>query len=102
MEDYENLQKSLEKAMPSIVELGWCHKFLALCFPDKIDDYHNTDYQKYHLLRLLELPSNSPGRYVNAWYFVQIANEMGEPINTITTALNYRDGRPKKYWRIGT
>jgi len=71
-------------------------------FPDKLDDYHNPDYQKYHLIKLLVLTNENKSRYAKAYVFKEIARELNTSINSLTTVLNYRDGKPQNYWRVGT
>ena len=101
--DYTKLQQDLRISMPDIVDLVWSHKYLSMHFPDKLDDFHNPHYQKFNLIKILILPqAEIDDRYVNAFYFLQGAKELDIPLNTFTTILNYRNGKPTKYWRIGT
>jgi len=101
-EDYQNLQKDMDDLAPTIGDTAWGHKYLSLLYPGKLDDYHNPDYQRFHLIKLLQTPPKGEGRFLTAGRFVSIANELGMPINNLTTITNYRHGRPYDYWRIGT
>ena len=101
-EDYKRLQEKIDQVAPSISDTAWGHKYLSLLYPDKLDDYHNADYQRFHLVKLLQFPPRGEGRYVVAGRFVAIANELGMPINNLTTITNERNGQPYKYWRVGT
>jgi len=102
-EDYRLLQKMMDDVAPEVSNLAWGHKYLYLLSPEKLDDFHNPDYQRFHLLKLLQLPPQQEGRYVAAGRFVALANLLGVTMNTLTFALNKRDGRtPYSYWRIGT
>jgi 5-methylcytosine-specific restriction enzyme B len=99
---YHHLQQQLNQVAPDIGGRGWAHKYLSLLFPNKLDDFHNQDYQRFHLIKLLQLPPEGAGLYLAAGRFVNLANHFGWPINHLDTALNERNGRPTHYWRIGT
>ena len=58
--------------------------------------------QRFHLLKLLQLPPEGNGRYICAGRFVTAAKEVGLPINHFTTTLNAIQGRLHRYWRVGT
>jgi len=92
----------MDRLAPSISNTAWGHKYLSLLYPNKLDDYHNADYQRYHLIKLLETPPEGEGRYLCAVRYVAIAKDLGIPINNLTTITNHRDGSPHNYWRIGT
>ena len=70
--------------------------------PRRLDDYHNADYQRFHLVKMLQVPPEGDGRYLCAGRYVAAAHELGIPINHLTTTLNHHDGEPHAYWRIGT
>jgi 5-methylcytosine-specific restriction protein B len=99
---YLALQTELEKHAPDICGLAWSHKYWSLLFPEKLDDFHNERFQRYNLLRLLEIPPAHAGLYVCAGRFVQLAANMNWPMNHLTTVLNTRHGPPLRYWRVGT
>ncbi len=73
-----------------------------MLYPNKLDDYHNPDFQRYHLIKLLQVPPGGHGRYIVASRYVALANALGIPLNNLTQVLNERDGNPHEYWRIGT
>ncbi len=101
--DYEQLQLGLERVAPDVNDTSWGHKYFSLLYPDKLDDFHNPDYARFHLIKLLQLPPQRTGRYLTAGYFVSIAHVLQMPINILATLLNERDGRDvHNYWRIGT
>ena len=100
--DYEQLQLQMDRVAPDVSNSAWGHKYFSLLFPEKLDDYHNPDYQRFHLIKLLQLPPQGEGRYLRAGRYVAIAGEMDFLINNLTRLLNDRDGSPYKYWRIGT
>ncbi len=101
-EDYKVLQESMNAEAPDVGDLAWGHKYFSLLYPHKLDDYHNENYGRYHLIKLLQVPPETEGRYAAAGRYVAIANDLGIPLNNLTAILNERDGNPHKYWRIGT
>jgi len=99
--DYARLQQSLDSEAPKVSRLAWGHKYFSLLFPDKLDDYHAEQHQRFHLIKLLQLPPEGDGRYLCAGRYVAIADELGMPINHLTALLNRRDGgSPHRYWRV--
>jgi len=98
--DYAALQEDMAEAAPDVSDSVWGHKYFSMLYPDKLDDYHNPDYQRFHLIKLLQVPPEGNGRYLVAGRYVAIANELGMPLNHLTTILNHRDGNPHRYWRV--
>ena len=101
-DDYAQLQDQMDEMAPDVSRLAFGHKYFSLLFPSKLDDYHSPDYQRFHLLKLLQLPPEGDGRYICAGRFVTAAKEVGLSINHFTTILNALQGRLHRYWRIGT
>ena len=99
---YAQLQTDLAHKAPDVNDTAWGHKYFSLLFPDRLDDYHNADYQRFHLIKLLQEPPPKEGRYVCAGRFAAAASELAMPINHLTKLLNNRYDRPHTYWRIGT
>ena len=97
---YQQLQLALEREVPDVSGTAWGHKYFSLLFPDKLDDYHVENLQRFHLLKLLQLPPEGQGRYLCAGRYVAIAAELDLPLNHVTTLLNTRNGRLHRYWRI--
>lgn len=83
-------------------DLAWGHKYFSLNYPEMLDDYHNAEYQRFHLVKLLQVPPPGKGRYLCAGRFMSAAHELGVPINHLTITLNFHDHEPHAYWRIGT
>ena len=100
--DYEKLQNKMDSVAPDVSKMAWGHKYFSLLFPDKLDDYHLADLQRFHLIKLLQVPPDKPGRYILAGWYMDLASQLGLPTNHLTTVLNARDGRQHRYWRIGT
>jgi 5-methylcytosine-specific restriction enzyme B len=101
-EDYAELQDQMDELAPDVSRLAWGHKYFSLMFPAKLDDYHSPIYQRFHLLKLLQMPPEGDGRYICAGRFVAAANEVGLSMNHFTSTLNSVQGGPHRYWRIGT
>lgn len=101
-EDYAELQDQMDEFAPDVSRLAWGHKYFSLLFPKKLDDYHSADWQRFHFLKLLQLPPQGKGRYLCAGRFVTAASEVGLPMNHLTATLNVAHGRLHRYWRIGT
>lgn len=101
-DDYAELQDQLDELAPDVGRLAWGHKYFSLLFPEKLDDYHSPEWQRFHLMKLLQLPPEGDGRYVCAGRFVSAAAEVGLPMNHFTAALNEVQGRLHYYWRVGT
>ncbi|MFZ4849377.1 MAG: AAA family ATPase [Caldilinea sp.] len=101
-EAYAQLQKDMNTAAPDVSNIAWGHKYFSLLFPEKLDDYHVANYQRFHLLRLLQadIPPEEAGRYITAGRYVRIAAELEMPINHLTSILNERTPRPYRYWRV--
>jgi len=99
---YANLQKGIETAAPDLYDLAWVHKYFSLLYPSRLDDFHMESYQRFHLIRALQLPPQGAGRYICAGRFVKLARSVGLPINLLTFAMYRDDPGPYRYWRIGT
>ena len=101
-DDYAQLQDQMDELAPDVSRLAWGHKYFSLLFPKKLDDYHVPDLQRFHLLKLLQLPPEGDGRYICAGRFISAATEVGLPINHFTVTLNAVQGSFHRYWRIAT
>ncbi|NBC15198.1 MAG: AAA domain-containing protein [Gammaproteobacteria bacterium] len=100
--DYDKLQRRMDTEAPDVSRLAWGHKYFSLLFPERLDDYHSEEYQRHHLIRLLQMPPQPPQRYRMALPFLELARELGWPMNHLTSVLNRRNGPPRTIWRIGT
>jgi 5-methylcytosine-specific restriction protein B len=76
-EDYLHLQEELDRSAPDVSDLAWSHKYFSLLFPDKLDDLHTVEWQRFLLLKMLQEPPARKGRYLCAGRFVAAANEVG-------------------------
>ncbi|WP_419657522.1 ATPase associated with various cellular activities AAA_5 [Desulfosarcina variabilis str. Montpellier] len=100
--DYIDLQKNIELVAPDLQDKAWGHKYFHLMFTNKLDDYHNLDYQRYFLIKLLQKPPVTQGRYTCGGLYIAISKELEMPVSVLTGVLNKMCGSPNRYWRIGT
>jgi 5-methylcytosine-specific restriction protein B len=98
--NFDVLDGDLRLAMPGLYDSGWSHKYLALIFPDRIDEFHSLLYQRFHHVRLLLMPPE--GRFKASQAFIALARILGEPVQRITAVLKELHGGPYSYWRLGT
>jgi 5-methylcytosine-specific restriction protein B len=102
-DDYARLQADIDRVTPSVGDSSWGHKYLSLSYPDRLDDFHAPTYQRFHLIKCLQLPPEGEGRYRCAGRFVDLARKVDAPINHLTTVMHRsRNGSPYYYWRLGT
>jgi 5-methylcytosine-specific restriction protein B len=99
---YRKLQEDLTRDAPDVENTAWGHKYFHMVCPTKIDDYHVANFQRFHLIKLLQLPPEGEGRYICAGRFAAQARDLNIPINSLSTLLNQLHGRPYSYWRINT
>lgn len=101
-EAYQSLQHQLNQAGPDVSNTGWGHKYLSLLFPEKLDLYHNADWQRFHLMRMLMVPPEGPGRYLVTGRFQAIAHQLGVTLPHVFYITYEAHGMPYQYWRVGT
>ena len=51
-----NSRVGLSRMAPDVQDTAWGHKYLSLLFPEKLDDYHVPTYQRFHLIKLGQVP----------------------------------------------
>jgi 5-methylcytosine-specific restriction enzyme B len=100
--DYENLQQSMDKLAPKMSKSTWAHKYFSILYPDKIDPVHIFSLQRYYLIKLLQIPPQSEGRYLAPGQFIAIARKMDISLNNFMHIMFDRNGFIRYYWRIGT
>jgi 5-methylcytosine-specific restriction enzyme B len=100
--DYLALQEEMNRVAPQVNDTAWGHKYFSLLFHEQMDDFHSPVYQRFHLIKLLQKPISEKGRYACAGQYVRIAQELSLSMNHLTSVLNAKNGRPYRYWRIGT
>jgi len=101
-DDYRRLQERLDREAPDVSDLAWGHKYFHLLFPDKLEDFHSPELQRFQLLKMLQQPPEGKGRYLCAGRLVAAATELEVPMNNLTDVLMSLNGNKHRYWRIGT
>jgi 5-methylcytosine-specific restriction enzyme B len=101
-ETYAKLQGQMDSNAADVSDSAWGHKYFSLMYPDKLDDFHAEEFQRFHIRKMLQVPPSRDGRYAAAGRYVRAAAELQIPLNHLTTTLNRTHGRPYKVWRIGT
>lgn len=101
-EDYIQLQERLNECDAELFSYAWTHKYLSLNFPTILDDYHNPDYQRFHLVEMgvcpLDGPDDGASRYVNAGLYRAIAHEVGITLFELSQLLNEKFSRPHSWF----
>ncbi len=101
-EDYIALQQSLDSDEDvKIGGYGWIHKYYHMLFPNYIDAFHTTGWQKHALLCYGEKPE-SESLYALTGQLMKIITETGRPSSHIVRAMVHMYGSPVNYYRIGT
>jgi 5-methylcytosine-specific restriction protein B len=98
--DYLQLQRDMAHLAPDVYDTAWGHKYFSVLFPDKLDNYHNEAYQRFHLVRLLLEPPDAAGRFVAAGRYLQVAHALEMPLIHLTTILNEYTPRLYSYWQL--
>lgn len=99
---FKKLQEYIDEELEGLGNLGWVHKYFHMLFPDKIDDYHSVEWQKFYLIKMQKKPLSFEGRYVLGGQVIQQAKEAKMPVNWYTKVLYEIFGDLHNYWRIGT
>lgn len=99
---YAALQKRLFVVAPDVANTAWAHKYLHMLFPAKLDNFHVVDYQRFHLTKLLQLPPTEEGRYAAGGRYAALTARLSWPMVHLMETLNALNGRPYRYWRVGT
>ncbi|MFV8829533.1 AAA family ATPase [Alkalihalobacterium sp. APHAB7] len=100
---YIKIQLELEAQLEfNMGKLGWVHKYYHMIFPERIDDFHNADWQKNALIKIHVKPNEQGGLYSWAGQIMAIARQCECPVNHFTHCLNELYGGPHHYIRVGT
>lgn len=102
------LDAEMREAAPNLAGAGWAHKYWFLIHPDKLDTFHSPQWQRFHLLKLLQLPPDGVGvldagasRFVCSGRFLSLARELGTSMAILGKVLGDQH-RHHKYWKLGT
>ncbi|MFI4986341.1 MAG: McrB family protein [Alphaproteobacteria bacterium] len=98
--EYAKLEMEMGHIAHSVSSTAWGHRYFALIFPEQLDHFHSAAYQRFHLIKCLQLPPEERGRYACAGRFVALARALDVPMSHLTATLNFRNGRPHGYWRV--
>lgn len=108
---YARLQAEMEKAAPTLSDASWGRKYWFLLQPEKLDDFHSPVWQRFYLLKLLQIPPDGkgirfkgerPGRFLCGGRFVRIARKLETTVAAADMVLSQLYGARHNYWRIGT
>jgi len=99
-EEYLGLQQFMDEHITEAGGWSWGHKYFHLVFPHKLDDFHNEEFQRFYLVKLLQDPPAQQGRYVCAGRYVALAREFGRPMAQLAWALQGAFGHPQDCWRL--
>lgn len=100
---YIQLQTEFDSQLDfNMNNLGWVHKYYHMIYPDKIDDFHNKDWQKNALIKLHKNPVTPEGLYSLAGQVMALSQSLDIPVNQLTQCINEMYGGPHNYIRIGT
>ncbi|UWG95942.1 AAA family ATPase [Dehalobacter sp. DCM] len=100
--DYMALQQSLDSDEDiKIGGYGWIHKYYHMLFPNLIDAFHTTGWQKHSLLCYGQKPE-SEQLYVLTGQLMKIIGEINKPTSHVMRAMVRMYGSPVSYYRIGT
>lgn len=104
IEEYIKLQENLDNVLiENMSNLGWVHKYYHMIYPDKIDAFHNTKWQKHGLISSHIKPIDDNKLYIMAGQYINIVRESELPVSYImNTMVELYGGRPVDYFRIGT
>lgn len=92
---------SIESSNTDMSRLGWVHKYYHMIYPDVIDNFHSTRWQRHGLI-CCGIKPESESLYGMAGQYMKLARECGLPVSYITAAINELFGSPVSYYRIGT
>lgn len=103
IDEYKKLQENFDNNMKyNTNRLGWVHKYFHMIYPNVIDDFHSTKWQRHGLICCGITPVKEDNLYEMAGHFSIIANKCELPVNYVTSAIHEIYGSPVNYFRIGT
>ncbi|MGN7409821.1 AAA family ATPase [Sporosarcina sp. SAFN-010] len=101
VQDYIELQVQLEVTLKhNMYNLGWVHKYYHMIYPDKIDSFHSTLWQKYVLISSRILPVQEDKLYTMTGQLMQIARQIELPTTYVMLGMIELFGAPINYFRI--
>ncbi|UKJ75929.1 AAA family ATPase [Azospirillum brasilense] len=104
-----DLQRDMEQAAGPLADAIWAHKYWALLFPGTLPSIHSAPVQRFHLVKLLDLPpqplagaASRTQRFISAGRFKVFAGLLDVPLPALGRVLRNRHGDRHRYWRVGT
>jgi 5-methylcytosine-specific restriction protein B len=102
-EEYTKLQEQLDSVLThNMSNLGWVHKYYHMIYPNKIDAYHSTRWQKHALIYCNIKPMQEDKIYTMSGQLIEIVKQTGLPSSYVMNSMCDLFGYPKNYFRIGT
>jgi 5-methylcytosine-specific restriction enzyme B len=102
------LDQAMRGAAPNLYSAGWAHKYWFLIHPDRLDTFHSPQYQRFHLLKLREMPPDRVGildpsasRFACTGRFLQLASELKISTTILGKIIGERSPH-HRYWKVGT
>lgn len=102
------LDAAMREAAPNLAAAGWAHKYWFLVHPDRLDTFHSPQWQRFHLMKLLQTPPDGAGvldgqasRFVCTGRFLALARELGTSMTILGRLLGEQHPH-HHYWRLGT
>lgn len=100
---YFDLQAKLEEVLSNNMHyLGWVHKYYHMLFPNKIDSFHNTNWQIHALLNCHIKPLYEDKKYILAGQVMEVINKFSMPNCHFMNSIAVLFGSPVNYYRVGT
>lgn len=101
--DYIKVQEQLSSVLVNNMHnLGWVHKYYHMLYPNKIDAFHNTKWQKHALICCNIKPEQENKLYTMSGQLMQIIKNTELSSSYIMISMCNLFGSPINYYRIGT
>lgn len=99
---YTKLNDDLYKQTNTYSNTSWLHKYYHMIFPERIDTFYSNRFQKFYIIKLRQVPSDSEKRYVLTGHYTRLAKQLDMKMYHLFSVLWKMFGSPHGYWRIGT
>lgn len=102
VEDYIKLQEDLGHVLINNMQsLGWVHKYYHMLYPNKIDAYHTTKWQKHTLISCNVKPIEEDRFYILSGQIMEIVRQTQLSSSYVMNSTVDLFGAPVNYYRIG-
>lgn len=99
-QDDATLQTAMDKQAPDVSTVLWGHKYFSLILPDKLDDYHVPNYQRFHLVRLLQPTFHLPRPPLHHGRALRCLGRRATDYQPSDYDSHEMTGQPYNYWRV--